>query len=260
MSSAGQPSLKTTGPTQAADVVTFEMPSGLVFDWHSHEDHQLAWAPRGVLTVRADREAWVLPPTRALFIPAGVRHETLSAGNATMRAVYMRPHLCPVNWRTCTPVAASSLLAEVIGYLEDTSLDRQRRTHGETVLLDLLEPVTMTTIDVRMPTDERAKAVAQVLFDNPADGRTLAHWGRDVGASERTLARAFLTDTGLSFGQWRGLVRLRAATVGLATGEPVAKVARVVGYESTSAFVAAFRRATGSTPAAYFAYPVEARE
>jgi AraC-like DNA-binding protein len=152
------------------------------------------------------------------------------------------------------------LLAEVIGYLDDTSLDPQRRAHGETMLVDLLEPVTMTTFDVRMPTDERARAVAQILLDNPADGRTLAHWGRDVGASERTLARAFLADTGLSFGQWRGLLRLRAATVALATGAPVARVAREVGYESTSAFVAAFRRATGSTPAAYFAHPAEAGE
>ncbi len=241
-------------------MVTFEMPSGLVFDWHIHDDHQLAWAASGVLTVRTDREAWVLPPTRALFIPAGVRHETLSAGNATMRAVYLRPNLCPVSWQVCTPVAASPLLAEVIGYLEDTSLDTQRRAHGETILVDLLTPVTMTAIDVRMPTDERARAVAQTLIENPADGRTLAHWGRDVGASERTLARAFLADTGLSFGQWRGLLRLRAAMMALATGAPVARVARQVGYESTSAFVAAFRRATGSTPAAYFARRSEARE
>jgi len=98
--------------------------------------------------------------------------------------------------------------------------------------------------------------VAQSLIDNPADGRTLTQWGRDVGASERTLARAFLADTGLSFGQWRGLLRLRAAMVALAAGDPVTRVAREVGYESTSAFVAAFRRATGSTPAVYFAHRV----
>jgi quercetin dioxygenase-like cupin family protein len=209
-----------TGSGQAADVVTFEMPSGLVFDWHQHEDHQLAWAASGVLTVRTECEAWVLPPTRSLFIPAGVRHETLSAGNATMRAVYLRPHLCAVNWQVCTPVAATPLFTELTGYLGDPSLDPQRRSHGETMLVDLLEPVTMTNIDVRMPSDERAKAVAQVLLDNPADGRTLAGWGRDVGASERTLARAFLTDTGLSFGQWRGLLRIGAAIMALATGEP----------------------------------------
>ena len=211
------------------------MPSGLIFDWHAHDDHQLAWAATGVLTVRSNREGWVLPPTRALFIPAGVRHETLSAANATMRAVYLKPNLCPVSWQVCTPVTASPLLAEVITYLEDSSLDPQRRAHGEALLVDLLEPVAMTSIDVRMPIDERAKAVAQSLIDNPADGRTLTQWGRDVGASERTLARAFLADTGLSFGQWRGLLRLRGAMVALAAGDPVTRVAREVGYESTSA-------------------------
>jgi AraC-like DNA-binding protein len=236
------------------------MPSGFVFDWHTHEDHQLAWASSGVLTVRTERDAWVLPPTRALVIPSGVRHETLSTGNATMRAVYLKPSLCSISWQVCTPVAAGALLAEIIGYLDNDSLDAQRRDHGETMLMDLLEPVTMTAIDVRMPTDERARAVAQILLGDPADGRTLAQWGRDVGSSERTLARAFLADTGLPFGQWRGLLRLRAATVALATGEPVARVAREVGYESTSAFIAAFRRATGVTPAAYFALPAEALE
>jgi AraC-like DNA-binding protein len=38
----------------------------------------------------------------------------------------------------------------------------------------------------------------------------------------------------------------------LATGESVGNVANLVGYESVSAFVAAFRRETGVTPSAYF--------
>ena len=67
-----------------------------------------------------------------------------------------------------------------------------------------------------------------------------------------TLARVFTADTGLPFGRWRALLRLRAAIPALAAGEPVVKVARLVGYESASAFVAAFRRETGMTPAMYF--------
>jgi AraC-like DNA-binding protein len=240
------------GSARAADVVTFEMPAGLVFDWHTHEDHQLAWAASGVLTVRTETDAWVLPPTRALFIPAGIRHETLSAGNATMRSVYLRPNRCSIDWAQCTPVTASPLLAEIIGYLEDPSLSPEQGANAEAVLVDLLQPVAMTTIEVRMPTEERALDVAVALAADPADGRTLAEWGRDVGASGRTLARAFLADTGLPFGRWRALLRLRAAMVDLALGEPVAKVAPKVGYESTSAFVAAFRKETGVTPAAYF--------
>ena len=78
-------------PAAAVIAVTFPMPAGMVFDWHTHAEHQLAWAASGVLTVRTAAAAWALPPTRALWIPAGVRHETLSAGTAVMRTLYVRP-------------------------------------------------------------------------------------------------------------------------------------------------------------------------
>jgi AraC-like DNA-binding protein len=169
-----------------------------------------------------------------------------------MRTAYIRPDLCPISWPDFTPVAAGPLLAELIGYLERPDLDGERRAHAETMLVDLLEPVAMTNINVRMPADDRARQVADALAADPADNRTLADWGRHVGASERTLARAFVADTGLPFGRWRGLLRLQAAISALAAGEPVGNVARHVGYESASAFVAAFRRETGVTPATYF--------
>jgi AraC-like DNA-binding protein/quercetin dioxygenase-like cupin family protein len=244
-----------SGPDSAAGVfvVTFPMPPGLVFDWHSHADHQLAWAASGVLTVRTELSTWVLPPSRALWIPAGLPHETLTAGAAaTMRTLYLRPDRSPVSWPDFTAVAASPLLAELIGYLEDPLLDPGQRARAEAVLADLLRPVPMTTIEVRMPADEPAGAVARALAADPADSRTLAQWGQSVGASERTLARAFISGTGLPFGRWRSIIRLDAAIARLARGEPVGNVARHVGYESASAFVAAFRRETGVTPAGYF--------
>jgi AraC-like DNA-binding protein len=229
------------------------MAAGSRFEWHTHRDHQLAWAPTGVLTVVTDAATWVLPPTRGLWIPAELPHETVaSSGRATMRSLYLRPDLCPINWPGPRPVVASPLLAELITYLESASPDNERRGHVEALLLDLLEPVAQATIEVRLPADARAREVAQALADNPADKRTLGEWGRWVGASERTLARTWLADTGITFGRWRTLMRLQAALPTLAAFEPVSTVARRVGYDTTSAFVAAFRRETGSTPAAYF--------
>jgi AraC-like DNA-binding protein len=234
------------------DVCTFAMPAGTVFDWHTHDDHQLAWASNGVLTVRSGSEAWVLPPSRALWIPAGVRHETLSEGVATMRTAYVRTDSCSITWTTCTPVVVTPLVAELLRYLEGDDLDATHRSHGEELLVDLLRPVPTLSFDVRMPTDDRALRVATALVDDPADDRTLAAWGEDVGASSRTLARAFITETGLPFARWRALIRLQRAMNALGAKEPVADVARTVGYESASAFVAAFRRETGITPARYF--------
>jgi AraC-like DNA-binding protein/quercetin dioxygenase-like cupin family protein len=236
----------------AVFVATFPMAAGSRFDWHTHSDHQLAWAANGVLIVLTDAATWVLPPTRALWIPAGLRHETVASGPATMRSLYIRPDLCAVNWPDPTPVAARQLLVELVGYLDNESLDPARRARAEELLVDLLEPVALATIEVRLPTDQRARDVAALLGVDPADNRTLSAWGREVGASGRTLARAFLADTGMPFGRWRTMLRLQAALPALAAREPVGNVARRVGYDSSSAFVAAFRRETGLTPAAFF--------
>lgn len=245
---AGVDECETFGPIT---VVTFPMPAGLVFDWHTHGDHQLAWAAAGVLTVRTESSAWVLPPSRALWIPAGIRHETLSTGTATMRSGYVRPDACGVTWSECTPVVATPLLTELIGFLEDPTRPSDVRVHAMTMLEDVLSPVETTSVDVRMPSEERARRVADALSCEPSDDRTLEQWGDEVGASGRTLARAFLADTGLTFGRWRALLRVRAAMTALADGTSVASVASLVGYDSTSAFVAAFRRETGLTPAAF---------
>jgi len=236
-------------------VATFPMPAGTRFDWHTHEDHQLAWAASGVLTVLTAGATWVLPPTRALWIPAGLPHETASDGRATMRSLYIRPGLFPVRWTGTgqpVPVAASPLLAELIGYLGEPDLGTSRRAHAEALLADLLTPVPVTTIEVRLPGTPTARRVAEALRADPTDRRTLREWGREVGASERTLARAFAAEAGVPFGRWRTLLRLQAALTMLAAGEPVSRVAGRVGYDTPSAFVAAFRRETGQTPGSVF--------
>jgi AraC-like DNA-binding protein len=252
VSSDGQRAPEARSGTETLVVKTFPMVAGTTFDRHSHDDHQLAWATRGVLTVRTDDATWVLPPTRALWIPAGVRHVTAASRAATMQTVYLHPGRCPVDWAAPTPVGVGALLAELIAHLGDSHLDPARRARAEGVLIDLLQPLHVATIELRMPRDPRALDVAAALVREPASKRTLGQWGHEVGASERTLARAFQAETGVSFGRWRTQLRLQAALPTLAEGGSVASASDTAGYESSSAFVAAFRRETGMTPAEYF--------
>ncbi|GAA2136801.1 helix-turn-helix transcriptional regulator [Streptomyces synnematoformans] len=236
-------------------VGTHAMPAGTRFERHTHRTHQLAWASSGTLAVVAGARTWVLPTTRALWIPAGVPHEVTSASHSTMTSLYLPAATEPVPapaWDRPRPITVSPLLAELIRYLDDQALSAARRARGEALVLDLLEPVAVTTLDTPLPADPRAREVAQALLDDPACPHSLDAWGRRVGASGRTLARLFLSGTGMSFGRWRTLARLQAALPALAAGEPVSRVARAVGYETVSAFVAAFRRETGVTPGAYF--------
>ena len=82
----------------------------------------------------------------------------------------------------------------------------------------------------------------------PADDRTLVAWGRAVGASDRTLQRTFLAGTGIGFHEWRARARIGAALQLLLTDRPIAAIAGDVGFATTSAFGAAFRRIMGVAP------------
>jgi AraC-like DNA-binding protein len=233
-------------------VATFDMASGERFDRHTHDRHQLVWAASGVVVADTEAGRWVLPPSRALWIPAGVPHETSASGQAVLRSVYLDPSRCPVRWVRPTAVGATPLFAELVGRLDAAGLTPPQRRRTEAVLVDLMEPLVVTTLGSRMPTDPRARDVARALLAEPGDQRSLDRWAVAVGASARTLARLFRHDTGVSFGQWRTSTRMQAALPLLGAGEPVSRVAGLVGYESASAFVSAFRRATGVTPGEYF--------
>lgn len=230
----------------------FDLPPGTWLPLHTHEHHQLAWASQGVVVVNIGEAHWVLPPSRALWLPAGTPHRTGSSGNAVLRGIYADPARCPVGWTRPRMVAVRPLLRELLEYLSAPEPSGPARERAETVVFDLLEPAPVVPISAPLPADARARRVAEILLADPADARGLPEFGREVGASGRTLARLFRTETRLTFGQWRTQARLRGSLGLLARGMPIAGVARRVGYRSASAFVAAFHRSVGVPPGEYF--------
>jgi AraC-like DNA-binding protein len=232
--------------------VTITLAANDGFDWHDHDHHQLAWASSGVLVMAAADATWVLPRTRALWIPAGVRHSVATHGATTMLSLYLEPDDCPLTWTEPTLVEADGLVGALGAHLVSPDLRPDERRRAEAVLWDLLVPVPVTVLSTTMPSDDRARRVADALLADVTDGRPLSDWGREVGASARTLSRLFVAETGVGFERWRTRARLAAALPLLADGAAVATVAYAVGYGTPSAFVAAFRREIGTTPGEYF--------
>jgi len=72
-----------------------------------------------------------------------------------------------------------------------------------------------------------------------------------TGASGRTLARLFVSETGLTFGSWRKRLLLQEAINRLDRGAPVTAVAFELGYQSLSAFIEMFRKELGVSPRQY---------
>jgi AraC-like DNA-binding protein len=123
------------------------------------------------------------------------------------------------------------------------------------VILDQIDALAVAPLHLPMSSHARLAPILEWLLAHPEDDNGLEDWGRRVGASARTLARLFERETGMSFRAWRQQARLLAALTRLAADEPVTSVAFDLGYDSLSAFIAMFRRATGTTPGRYFDRP-----
>src|ERR1700723_468487 len=79
-------------------------------DWHDHAEHQLVYPRAGVLHVRTDRGAWVVPPRRAVWLPAGVPHSHRAHGRPQMLMLAFPP----LNAIEPTVLAVDELLRDVI--------------------------------------------------------------------------------------------------------------------------------------------------
>ncbi|GAB3601326.1 hypothetical protein GCM10027408_34020 [Microbacterium tumbae] len=99
-----------------------------------------------------------------------------------------------------------------------------------------------------LPKTPGARRLAEELLRDPALTLTVEQWGARVLCSPRSLRRAFVADTGLTFEQWRLGCRLDAAVELLAAGYDVEQVAARVGFASRNGLTRAFKQRFGQTP------------
>lgn len=221
------------------------------FDPHQHPWSQLAYCASGLIQVTVDTDlaqtTYLLPPSRAAWIPPQARHAVTVVESAQVRTLYLDPGATPSDWAHCRVLTVSPLLRELILALQDTPAGK-RETALMQLVLDELQHADTLALGVPLPRDKRLRSLCLLVLRNPADRATLAEWAQQIGASERTVARLFRTELGTSYQQWRQQVVLAQALPMLARGEPVSAVAAASGYASDSAFSAMFKAAMGQSP------------
>ncbi len=232
-----------------------DYPAGRRVPPHSHPRLQLIHAAAGVMTVTTDQGAWVVPPGHALWMPAGLTHAIACHGTLSMRTLYLQSNTGRRRWpQHCQVVVVSELARALI--LRTVSLPPDYDEAGPdgrliAVLLDELAALAEAPLHLPMPQDRRLRTLTQALVEQADDRRGLEDWAREAATTTRTLARLFRQETGLSFREWRQRRRLLAALERLSSGTPVTTVALDVGYDSPSAFIAAFKRSFDVTPGRY---------
>jgi AraC-like DNA-binding protein len=221
---------------------------------HAHEWAQLACTLRGAMRLRAGQTSWIVPPTRAVWIPPRVEHEVTLIGEVALRTVYVDASAAPRGLDTCDVIDVSSLMRELIEGLANVD----RKSHAvryellARLLLEEVRGAPTLSLDLRLPNDRRLRALCEALLDDPSASLGLEEWAPQVGASPRTLARLFQQELGMTFGQWRQRLRLAHAAALVSLGRPLSVVAASLGYESASAFSAMFKRALGRSPREFF--------
>lgn len=232
-----------------------DYPSRHVIPVHFHDRDQVVYAPHGVMTVRAESGTWVVPPQRAVWIPAGISHTLAMSGVVAMRTLYLKPRLAKELPRDCCVINVTPLLRELI--LHACALGAVRKTkksgkHLIGVILDQLEGIETVPLQLPHLSDPRGRRVAELLTAHPSDRRTLAEICKKSGASKRTIERLFQEEAGMTFGKWRQQLRLMQALRLLAEGAKVTHAALEAGYSTPSAFISMFKKSLGITPTSYF--------
>jgi len=235
---------------------SWDFSHGHVIPRHSHLEDQLLFASEGVMTVETSEGVWVVPPLRAVWIPAETAHGVAMSGRVSMRTLYLSPKLCRTLPRRCLVINISSLLRELILHACALSKLRRRVAAERNVLeliLDQLKLVESVPVQLPHPRDARARRLADRLRANPREHRALEALSMECGASKRTMQRLFAEESGMSFSRWRQRARLIHAMQSLAAGQSVTNAAFDAGYGTTSAFISMFRKQLGTTPTRYLA-------
>jgi AraC-like DNA-binding protein len=230
--------------------------AGLVLPSHRHKRGQCLYAVTGVLTVTTSEGSWVVPPYRALWIPAGVTHAVQMGGLTSTRSAYVLPdvaHKAGLPSR-CTVISVSPLLHALLSEAVDLPAEYVLGSRDDYLMRLLVEEIARMPalpLNTPLPQDPRLVPLCRALLQAPSLDVDIDRMARNADMSRRSFTRLFREQTGMSFSDWRHQACLMAALARLGRGQSVTRVAMELGYSSTSAFTAAFRRTLGASPSHY---------
>src|SRR5882762_5326916 len=176
---------------------------GVRLDTHMHREAQLVYAARGTMQVTTPKGRWLVPPDRAVWVPARLEHSIDVLADIQMRTLYFDLKWLAREHRSDSldaefVVRVSRLLHESILALFD-GRDDPNRTNLliRLAMLELHQAEDPATF-IPLPHEPRCRRAADIVLADPTDTHAIADPARDVGTSARTLSRLFSAETQLS--------------------------------------------------------------
>ena len=228
---------------------------GTRLDTHMHREAQLVYAIRGTMQVTTPKGRWLVPPDRAVWVPARLEHAIDVLADIEMRTLYFDLSWLAREQRSASldaefVVRVSPLLHQAILALFDGRNDPDRiALLIKLVMLELHQAEDSATF-IPLPHEPRCRRAAAIVLGDPTGAHEIETLAREVGTSARTLSRLFASETQLSFKSSCQRARIEAAIEKLSVDAnlSVKQLAADLGYASVPAFSHAFRQVTGKTP------------
>ncbi len=242
---------------------------------HAHAWAQLATSTTGVVRVTVEHGTFIVPPSRAVWIPPGVEHAVTVVEDSDLRTLYFHqpggccgpdvPRDAEAAWRHCRVLEVSPLLRALVAALDTRADDRDaaepapmtaedldRERHLGALVMSEVRAANPVPLGVDLPRDKRLRSLCEAVLTEPTRHSTLEGWAAASGASPRTVARLFRQELGTTFLQWRQQVLLARALAMAAHRKPIGHIAAELGYASASAFTAMVTRTLGAPPSRLF--------
>jgi len=221
---------------------------------HSHDRAQLIHSLVGNLVVEVDEQAFLLTPETALWIPADVEHAVFAHDSVHYCSVFIEKRLAKDLCGRVHRVYMRPLLQQLaISAAEFSRLEElnEQQIRLIEVLVDQIHSIEPCDLVLSLPRDRRLVKVIPRLIANPSLVDDLNSIAAEANISARTVERIFKKETGFSYKQWQQrLILLRAVTL-LKSGTPVKTIALELSYQTSSAFIAMFKRIMKHTPGEY---------
>ena len=235
-------------------VIKREIPVLAGIPLHKHKRGQLYFIQKGVIAIVTTQGRYIAAPNQGVWVPAEQEHEVIAKTDTQLIHFYLAPEQCVDTPVHCVTIKASSFFSAMA--VEASTIPNTYPWEGSDgrllrLIRDRISQADLLDTFLPYPQDDRLKLIVDRLQKHPAIKTDLVAWGKFVNASSRTLTRRFKIETGMTYSDWRQSLNIQIAIKHIVLGDSINDIAKMLGYESSSAFIFMFKKQLGVTPNNY---------
>ena len=242
-------------PDQAAAPMASIVYDGMLspnFDtWHQHERAQLLYCSQGSFHLEITNKEFLVPPSRAIWIPSRMQHHAYSAKRVSHRSLYFDTvhfkHL-PTQMKV---IKVNPLLKELIMkacLFESNYPQNSPESRIATVITDEIIKATIEPFSLPLSKNTQLTKIKNYILDHLATKPSHIQIAEKFHIHPKTLSRLCKKETGMTLEQWVMQIKLLKAIEMLSTGATTTLTAQSLGYRNDSSFIYRFKKLTGFTP------------